>query len=67
MKGYNCEIKKSSEIGPVTTNTPGAIYRSRPLSGMIQSAMSTRSLRIQQLITTKPGNYYNIIYTSITK
>ncbi|GES89982.1 kinase-like domain-containing protein [Rhizophagus clarus] len=41
-------IVKSSDIGPVTTNNPGAFYKSRPLSGMIQSAMftmSTRSLR----------------------
>ncbi|GES89974.1 kinase-like domain-containing protein [Rhizophagus clarus] len=46
--GTNPEIIKSSDIGPVTTNNPGAFYKSRPLSGMIQSAMftmSTRSLR----------------------
>ncbi|UZO05629.1 uncharacterized protein OCT59_025973 [Rhizophagus irregularis] len=50
--GSKCEIKKSSEIGPVTTNNPGAIYRSRPLSGIIQSAMftmSTRSLRSESI------------------
>ncbi|CAB4481853.1 unnamed protein product [Rhizophagus irregularis] len=49
------KIIQSSDIGPVTKNNPGAIYRSRPLSGMIQSAMftmSTRSLRSQS-ITTK--------------
>ncbi|CAB4470887.1 unnamed protein product [Rhizophagus irregularis] len=51
------EIIESSDIGPVTTNNPGAIYKSRPLSDMIQSAMSTRSLRIQQLITTKSGQF----------
>ncbi|RIA92187.1 kinase-like domain-containing protein, partial [Glomus cerebriforme] len=39
------EIIESSDIGPVKTNNPGAIYKSRPLSGIIQSAMSTRSLR----------------------
>ncbi|CAB5389754.1 unnamed protein product [Rhizophagus irregularis] len=39
------KIIKSSDIGPVATNNPGAIYKSRHLSGMIQSAMSTRSLR----------------------
>ncbi|RGB40401.1 kinase-like domain-containing protein [Rhizophagus diaphanus] len=43
------EIIKSSDIGPVTTNNPGAIYRSRPLSGMINSAMSLRSLRSQSV------------------
>ncbi|GBB86409.1 hypothetical protein RclHR1_12850002 [Rhizophagus clarus] len=40
-----------TDIGPVTNN-PGAIYKSRPLSDMIQSAMSTRSLSSQS-ITTK--------------
>ncbi|CAB5308923.1 unnamed protein product [Rhizophagus irregularis] len=52
MNGYNCEIMKSSDIGPVSANDPGAIYRSRPLSSMIQSAMftiSTRSLRSQSI------------------
>ena len=34
----------SSDIGPKVTNNPGAIYSSRLLSGMIKSAMSTRSL-----------------------
>ncbi|CAB5094197.1 unnamed protein product [Rhizophagus irregularis] len=46
------KIIQSSDIGPVTKNNPGAIYRSRPLSGMIQSAMftmSTRSLRSQSI------------------
>ncbi|POG60179.1 kinase-like domain-containing protein, partial [Rhizophagus irregularis DAOM 181602=DAOM 197198] len=46
------KIIKSSEIGPVTTNNPGAIYRSRFLSGIIQSAMftmSTRSLRSESI------------------
>jgi serine/threonine protein kinase len=41
------KIIKSSDIGPVTTNNPGAIYKSRPLSGMIQSAMTSRSSRSQ--------------------
>ncbi|GES87805.1 kinase-like domain-containing protein [Rhizophagus clarus] len=45
------KIVKSLDIGPVTNN-PGAIYKSRPLSDMIQSAMSTRSLSSQS-ITTK--------------
>ncbi|RGB43014.1 kinase-like domain-containing protein [Rhizophagus diaphanus] len=39
------EIIESSDIGPVTKNNPGAIYKSRPLSGMINSAMSLRSSR----------------------
>ncbi|PKK62322.1 hypothetical protein RhiirC2_759702 [Rhizophagus irregularis] len=39
------KIIKSSDIGPVTTNNPGAIYKSRPLSSMINSAMSLRSSR----------------------
>ena len=48
------KIVLSSNIGPITTNNPGAIYKSRPLSGMIQSAMSTRSLRSQS-ITSELG------------
>ncbi|CAB4485237.1 unnamed protein product [Rhizophagus irregularis] len=46
------KIIQSSDNGPVTKNNSGAIYRSRPLSGMIQSAMftmSTRSLRSQSI------------------
>ncbi len=59
----NTEIIKSSDIGPVTTNNPSAIYKSRPLSGMIQSTMitmSTRSLKSQ--FTTAEVGKYNIIY-----
>jgi serine/threonine protein kinase len=52
------KIIKSPDIGPITTNNPGAIYKSRPLSGMIQSAMSTRSLRSQS-ITAKVGKCNN--------
>ncbi|POG81459.1 hypothetical protein GLOIN_2v1835075 [Rhizophagus irregularis DAOM 181602=DAOM 197198] len=44
------EIVKSSDIGPVTTNNPNAIYKSRNLSGMISTAMSLRSLRSHQSI-----------------
>ncbi|PKY20815.1 hypothetical protein RhiirB3_385191 [Rhizophagus irregularis] len=40
---------ESSDIGPVTINNPGAIYKSRPLSHLIQSAMSLRSLRNQAI------------------
>ncbi|RIA98825.1 kinase-like domain-containing protein [Glomus cerebriforme] len=39
------KIKPSLDIGPVKINNPGAIYKSRPLSGMIRSAMSTMSTR----------------------
>jgi serine/threonine protein kinase len=39
------KIIKSPDIGPVTTNNPGANYKSRPLSGMIKSAVSTINLR----------------------
>ncbi|PKY61072.1 kinase-like protein, partial [Rhizophagus irregularis] len=45
--GHPTEIIKSSDIGPVTKNNPGAIYKSRPLSAMINSAMSLRSSRSQ--------------------
>ncbi|CAB5182319.1 unnamed protein product [Rhizophagus irregularis] len=50
------EIVKSSDIGPVTNN-PNAIYKSRNLSGMIQSAMSLRSSRSQS-INLELFNYY---------
>jgi serine/threonine protein kinase len=42
-------IIESPDIGPVTRNNPGAIYKSRPLSGMIHSAMSLRSSRHQSI------------------
>jgi serine/threonine protein kinase len=52
-KNYNnekpTEIIKSSDIGPITTNNPGAIYKSRNLSGMIQTAISLRSSRSQSI------------------
>ncbi|RGB24256.1 kinase-like domain-containing protein [Rhizophagus diaphanus] len=51
------EIIKSSDIGPVTTNNPNAIYRSRNLSGMIHSAMSLWSSRSQS-INLEQFNYY---------
>ncbi|CAB4490213.1 hypothetical protein RhiirA1_515763 [Rhizophagus irregularis] len=43
------EIIKSSDIGPVPKNNPGAIYKSRPLSVMINSAMSLKSSRSQPI------------------
>ncbi|GBB98846.1 hypothetical protein RclHR1_03340007 [Rhizophagus clarus] len=54
IRGYDIEIIKSPDIGPVTTNNPGAIYKSRYLSSMIKSAASTRSLRSQS-ITSELG------------
>jgi serine/threonine protein kinase len=43
------KIIHSLDIGPVKTNHSGAIYKSRPLSGMINSAMSLWSLRSQSI------------------
>ena len=43
------EIIKSPDIGPKITNNSGAIYKSRPLSGMIKSAELTRNLRSQKI------------------
>ena len=43
------KIIESPDIGPVTINNPGAFYKSRSLSGMIQSAMSLRSSRNQSI------------------
>jgi serine/threonine protein kinase len=48
------KIIESPDIGPITTSNPGAIYKSRPLSRMIRSAESTRSLRSQ--------NIHNILF-----
>ncbi|CAB5363753.1 unnamed protein product [Rhizophagus irregularis] len=41
--GNQTKIAESSDIGPVIKNNLGAIYKSRPLSAMINSAMSLRS------------------------
>ncbi|GBB88567.1 hypothetical protein RclHR1_01510018 [Rhizophagus clarus] len=54
-KSSPTKIINSSNIGPVTTNNPGAIYKSRSLSIMISSASSTRSLRSQSIITGFEG------------
>ncbi|GBB93021.1 hypothetical protein RclHR1_00210017 [Rhizophagus clarus] len=43
------KIMESSAIGPVTIDTPGAIYKSRPLSKMIHSVMSLRSSRSESI------------------
>ncbi|UZO13310.1 uncharacterized protein OCT59_004813 [Rhizophagus irregularis] len=45
------KIIKSSDIGPATLTNPVAIYKSRPLSRMIQSAMSLRSSRGRSIDT----------------
>ncbi|CAB4470993.1 unnamed protein product [Rhizophagus irregularis] len=46
---FPTKIVESTDIGPATMNNPGAIYKSRPLSCMIQSAMSLRSSRNQSI------------------
>jgi serine/threonine protein kinase len=46
---YPTKIMHSLDIGPVKTYHSGAIYKSRPLSDMINSAMSLRSLRSQSI------------------
>src|SRR6266480_1526870 len=43
--GNVTKIIESSGIGPVTKDNPGAIYKSRPLSGMIHSAMTSMCSR----------------------
>ncbi|RIA91517.1 hypothetical protein C1645_116172 [Glomus cerebriforme] len=58
------KIIPSSDIGPITMKNPGAIYKSRPLSDMIKSAMSLRSSRRQFInLEIDPFYYYqkNII------
>jgi serine/threonine protein kinase len=47
------KIIKSPDIGPITTNNPCAIYKSRPLSTMIKSAKFTKSLKSQSIIPIK--------------
>ncbi|CAB5322372.1 unnamed protein product [Rhizophagus irregularis] len=49
------KIIESSDIGPATTTNSDAIYKSRPLSCIIQSAMSLRSSRSQSI---DPFYYY---------
>ncbi|EXX66759.1 hypothetical protein RirG_120680 [Rhizophagus irregularis DAOM 197198w] len=49
ITGVRTEIIESSDIGPVPKNNPGAIYKSRPLSAMISSAMSLRSSKSQSI------------------
>ena len=47
--GNLTKVIESPDIGPMVTNNPGAIYKSRPLSTMIKSAESTRSLKSQNI------------------
>jgi serine/threonine protein kinase len=72
-KMYNAEKEKptkiieSSDIGPVIKNNPGAIYQSRPLSCMIQSAMSLRSSRSQTTNFETGKQIYDINSTSVVR
>jgi len=52
------KIIKSSDIGPITTKNPGAIYKSRPLSEMIKSAESTRNLSSRSITLSKLSEYF---------
>jgi serine/threonine protein kinase len=54
------KIMRSLDIGPVKINHSGAIYKSRPLSGMINSAMSLRSLRSQSIDFKKVKRKFEI-------
>ncbi|EXX57799.1 Ssk22p [Rhizophagus irregularis DAOM 197198w] len=50
-ESYNqTKIINSPDIGPITTNNPGDIYKSRPLSTMIKSVKFTKSLKSQSII-----------------
>ena len=42
-------IIETSDIGPITINNPGAIYKSRPLSAVIKSVDYTKSLKCQNI------------------
>jgi serine/threonine protein kinase len=59
------QIIKSPDIGPITTNHSGAIYKSRPLSTMIKSANSTRSLKSQSIIISRFDN--NLFISAIIR
>jgi serine/threonine protein kinase len=55
------KIIESPDIGPVKINNPGAIYKSRPLGGMINSVMSLRNSRSQSTIDLKTGKQIYLI------
>ncbi len=58
LEYYNSTfIIKSSDIGPIMENHPGAIYSSRFLSDMINSAMTKRNLR-SETIDLELGKYF---------
>ncbi|UZO26197.1 uncharacterized protein OCT59_018440 [Rhizophagus irregularis] len=62
------KIKLFPLIGPITTNNPGAIYTSRPLSNMIRSAIYTSMSQEAQSLELDPFNYYqNNNYTSFNE
>jgi hypothetical protein len=60
------KVIESSDIGPIKNN-PGAIYKSRPLSHMIQSAMSLRSSRSQSTNFEIGKQIYDIISTLVVR
>ncbi|RIA86775.1 kinase-like domain-containing protein [Glomus cerebriforme] len=47
MLFHSTKIIKSPDIGPITANNSGAIYKSKSLTAMIKSVESTRNLKIQ--------------------
>ncbi|GBB99752.1 hypothetical protein RclHR1_03620001 [Rhizophagus clarus] len=56
------KIVESLDIGPVSKNNPGAIYKSRPLSEMIHSAMSLMSSRSGSInLETVKRKFANLI------
>ncbi|POG63954.1 hypothetical protein GLOIN_2v1680361 [Rhizophagus irregularis DAOM 181602=DAOM 197198] len=57
---YPTKIIKSPDIGPIVNN-PNAVYKSRPLSAMVKSAESTRSLKIQRYKSFNGIFYLNLI------
>jgi serine/threonine protein kinase len=59
--GNPTKIIKSPDIGPIETNNPGAIYKSRPLSTMIKSAKFTKSLKSKSIILELGENFYLFI------
>jgi hypothetical protein len=48
-RSIETKIIESLDIGLITKNDPGAIYKSRPLSGMINSAMFLMNSRSQSI------------------